>query len=64
MSIKTGFEEISIVITPTTAGLNIQLEVKREGKDIRMVMPGMPVDRAQKVLDAISGSAARVVNGA
>jgi len=64
MSIQTGFDEINIQITPTTVGLNIRLEVNRGSKTITMVMPGMPEYRAQKILDAISGSAAKVIRDA
>jgi len=63
-AIRTDFKEMVITVTPTNVGLNVQLEVRREGRDIRMVMPGLPEDRAQKILDAISGSAAKVVGDA
>jgi len=56
--IRTGFDRIEVVITPTNCGLNIRIEIQRDGKTVSMVMPGMPENRAQAILDAISGRGA------
>lgn len=56
VQLQTNYKTLKIVFTPTNMGVNAEVEVKRQCSDIRMVLPGLPPDRVQAVLNALSGT--------